>query len=82
MQSGKTSSIIGTIACAIDQGFKIVVVLTGTKINLNDQNKGRIFDKKRGLAKGMTSGFKAITIKDIESGIKRSRAILGGRKVY
>lgn len=42
VQSGKTSSFITLAAQAFDNGYKVVVVLAGTKINLLKQNTERI----------------------------------------
>lgn len=42
VQSGKTSSFITLAAQAIDNGYKVVIVLAGTKTNLLRQNTERI----------------------------------------
>lgn len=80
VQSGKTSSIIGSCACAIDQGFKILVVLTGTKLNLNDQNRSRLFDSDSGLAQSMSSLFKAVRIHNPEQQVSDCRRIIKNGK--
>src|SRR4051794_40216956 len=41
VQSGKTSSMIGVTAVALDQGFRIVVVLAGGKDDLRQQTARR-----------------------------------------
>lgn len=42
VQSGKTSNFIGLTALALDNQYKMVIVLGGTKNNLVSQNKNRI----------------------------------------
>lgn len=42
VQSGKTLSFTSLIAMAIDNGFKLIVVFSGTKNTLNDQTFGRL----------------------------------------
>lgn len=42
VQSGKTASMLGVIAMALDQGVDIVVVLAGTQLSLWRQTYGRL----------------------------------------
>ena len=42
VQSGKTLSFTSLIGLAIDNGFKLIVVFSGTKLTLNDQTFGRM----------------------------------------
>jgi len=42
VQSGKTAFFISTIAYAFDNGYKVTIVLGGTKYNLLNQNRDRI----------------------------------------
>ena len=41
IQSGKTAAMIGITAVALDQGFKVIVVLAGTKDDLRRQTARR-----------------------------------------
>ena len=41
VQSGKTASMIGVSAVALDQGFRIIIVLAGTKDDLRQQTARR-----------------------------------------
>ena len=47
VQSGKTMNFMGLIAKAVDEGYKLVIVLSGVTNNLRDQTQARI---KRDLA--------------------------------
>ena len=45
VQSGKTASMLGTSALAMDRGVDIVVVLAGTRLSLWQQTYGRVLEQ-------------------------------------
>jgi len=77
VQSGKTTYFLCTAACAIDNGFDMVVFLSGVTTNLMIQNKRRLQKAFMFLRKDLffydTSNIKdsiSITIEDINSVFK------------
>ena len=59
IQSGKTASMEGLISLAKDNGFQIIILLSGVVSNLTDQTKERVFDSISG------SGWNQIYAKNL-----------------
>lgn len=60
VQSGKTTSFIATCAAAIDIGYKIIIVLSGTSLSLTDQTVHRLRHKTKGLNPDKNSKIRLI----------------------
>ncbi len=62
VQSGKTSTYIGTICKAVDAGYKVIVLLTGMVESLRKQTQSRVdegfigFDSVKGIEVGVGIG--------------------------
>lgn len=59
IQSGKTASMIGVVAKAMDDGFQIIVVLSGSKNTLRNQTALRFNKELLGLSEGTQDNARA-----------------------
>jgi len=58
VQSGKTANYTGLVAKAIDAGYKLVVILTGTHESLRTQTQGRLNEEIMGYDLGRIEQFR------------------------